>query len=679
MKTDQPPTAKLRAAFNQRMARNALEHQEQYSLRTGTILDARGFLDGVHHEEAEPEFSAIITQPDHPARVPAPLGPLLFYRSPSDAATLTCVELPELLLHPDQPIRTGALRLFHQLSAGLLTQTTVRALKYFAEEAASADKPAWQTAAVGLFDTLEEDYLLSLAGLRQSLFLGHGEMARKFVLRALNPSILAVDRLGSEITIVCTQRAEAARHIENIVQSARSLSEVCTAYFQAFGHLPLTGPLSLARAVGEWQLVSRAAAPTDSTWWQQVWSWVESDGSPLARYQALSLFAQRFDMVPEELRRELSSEILAFLEPAIVTGQNPPAWASGLRFRNATAVHYYNYLAARAAPLSEDVIGESAWWMAERFSSCFGTNPRVLERMLEGAVRPVSERSAYEAALTAPRSKRSNLCHATVFEDQLWSLGLLNHLGGEFMSASLPAFSIEEGDRFVRQLCRLLLSALPLVADNASAPVYAVDEPLTGTMQAWVAAVAETPFAAALKTLLAGESKRFAPETLLASLKDLTSLSREEQFSTVLTLRLLLSAGRAPNATVLADVSEPGWLADAMHRLDPEPCEALLGVLCAAPHPEHEAWLSWLYQLGTVCEQRSMGAERRTLIFEFIVIACAISDSAGPVSKLLNGQHRSLFSRDADLCRTKMEAAYPLCSQAVKATIRSITNLLYAR
>jgi hypothetical protein len=665
---------KVFAAFNQRIARNALEHQEQYAARTGTILAAKGIVDGVHHENAAPALPAIIADANHPDRVPTPDGPLLFCRSPSGSSSVTCVEMPELILHPEQAVRAGTVQFFRRFGPGLLCQRTAGVLANTAGVVESSDENLWRTAAVSLLDALDDDHLLTLAGIRQSLAVGYNEMVAKSVARALNPSVSAVDALSSEINVAAGRPSETAGRLAEIAREARSLPELCAAYFEVFGHVPLAAEFSLGRAVGLWQQQGHAGPP-GAAWWQQAWSWAENSRSPLARYHALSLFTQRPDLLPAELRPALRTELLVFLQPWPEASPERPAWSAALALRDETARHYYDHLSCRVAPLTEDLLGEWTWWMTERFCACFGTDAHLLDRVAEGAIRPARVISAYEAALTLPRTRRSSLCYATEYADSFWSLALLTGIDPGFMTAAGSAFSEPDAEDFVRALGRQLVTALPGKTGEAAPLVYAVDRALVDAVRSWLAGDPGPYFAAALQALADATAERFDPEAVVRRFEGLLSLPREQQIFNVLTLRALLAAAAAPVAQLLACLSDR-WLEEAMRQLEPEPRDALLGTLVAAPYPEHEAWLGWLHCLAGVCEQPALDAPRRTAVFEFVVFACALADVVGPLSKLLNGPHRDLFLEDASACVEKFESAYPACAQTVKATIRSVTSIL---
>ena len=163
---------------------------------------------------------------------------------------------------------------------------------------------------------------------------------------------------------------------------------------------------------------------------------------------------------------------------------------------------------------------------------------------------------------------------------------------------------------------------------------------------------------------------------LFGQLEKLPSLSPDEQFTTILTLRSLMVTGRILEERLLARISDFEWLSGAMHHLEPQPCEGLLAALCTSKNLEDESWSRWLTQLAVLCEQSTLSTERCTLIFSSIISACAVSARTGPMTRLLNGPQRDRFAPTAALCRKKLEAAYPTCSQAVKSTIRSITSVL---
>ena len=675
MKTSSPFRPPLLAAFNRRMVVHALGHQEQFAARTGTILAGRGLLKDVREEEAAPELPALIAQVDHPGRVRTPDGPLLFYRPEDGSASITLIDMPELLLHPKQPVRAATVEFFRRLgSAGLLCKRAISVFDQLAGLAGSAGEKSWQTAAVALFDVVEDDYLLSLAGIRQSLAVGHNETFTKFLRRTLFPSLPCVDALGAEVVIVSGQMPEAARRIEEMSQSCDSLPSLCAMYFETFGHVPLAPPFSLARAVSLWQQGKDRAGLTASGEWPEVWSWVETNGSPLARYHALSLLGQRPDLVSAEFLPGARDELLTFLAPLAENSQSSPAWLIALSLRNAAAAHYVQYLNGRLPPAPADMVGEWAWWMAEHFCACLGTDARLMEHVLRSAVQPASRISAYESSLVPTRLGRSNLSHATLFADHLWALALLTGMSGKGMAALAPTFSETQAEQWVKCFHQHLLVALPTSVDEGPA-VFAVDNPLSSAAKEWHAASGAIVIGACV-ALSAENDRRLNPDVLFGQLEKLLSLSPDEQLSTILTLRLLMATGCIPEERLLARISNLEWLSGAMHRLEPQPCEGLLAALCMSKNLEDESWSRWLMQLAILCEQSTLSTERCTLIFSSIVSACAVSARTSPIARLLNGPQRDQFAPTAAFCRKKLEAAYPTCSQAVKSTIRSITSVL---
>ena len=211
-------------------------------------------------------------------------GRLVFVREEKSASA---IDVNSILLHPQTELRQAA---FDYLSTAgksanpWLTPYTLEVLAQASADIASEDERRWRSAAIAAADVVRQDVLALLASFRQALVWKYQEGIDEYLDGIMHPSFLNLVHFRPPVWNPSDQRGEIKSWILDL-SKLPALDDALTGYMSRCGYVPLSHELSASLLVTEWI----TAHPDVTVSWAVVWEWALRQGTPAARYHAITV------------------------------------------------------------------------------------------------------------------------------------------------------------------------------------------------------------------------------------------------------------------------------------------------------------------------------------------------------------------------------------------------------
>jgi hypothetical protein len=485
-KSNEQDAEQVNTEFRSRILRVVLQGQKEVDSRTVVAVQRKGLLlqaEKVRFSDLSPE---LVRDVQHPDRVAAPPGPLLFYVVRAEPPEHAVIPITELLLSTSPEIRAAALEyldLWKVLDQFQLTPNTAKNIDDFRGKL--IDEKDWREGALAISDALTDDILANLAGLRQSLAMNFEAGADQYGAIVLRPTISSLDSIDLRYWQPSAQRSQIKDEIHALAEMS-SASALFREYYSKFGHLPLDRSLSVAVALDE--LESRQTAP--GSIWHEIWEAAKAIDSPYARYHACLLFLERPDLIPPDAREAIWTEIVEIVTASNLAEESTESakWVPRLTL----AQHYYNYLACYLPGSSSERLAVFSWWIADLVAQVFLSGGELTDSLSERLMDPIFRASEATRKLTNPRLEPSRLAHSTANFKNPWSFALQcqvpGNAGPEIGKLMLPQATSEQtptaqsatdgdqdlfaGDRVGKQISGSAMSLFWFPLPEMSEPVF---------------------------------------------------------------------------------------------------------------------------------------------------------------------------------------------------------------
>ena len=398
-------------------------------------------------ETPSAEKLAAILDPAHGDRIRSSPGPIVLLRSPGEGRSGEALSVPDYLLHPARTVRDSAIRYLLQAPNGpssWLSPRSQATISETAEVVRSELLEEWLPAARRLFDVLEGDFLLNLAGMRQCWTANLREEHATYWRRVIRPGIhLSAYVPTSWYEIPPPEGAAAC--VEECVTGATSVAEALERYFARYGHLPLAPPASAGSIVRRW--VESAGDRTKT--WDEVWQWCDSGSSPLRAYHACQTFLECHDLVPDGQLAEFWRRVRTLCsrrqqEEGANAEQPPDLLEIEWELRVNLARHYLGQLELHTPEPPGDRLAALAWWASERVATELADCLRdagaeiapTLLNVLDRRVGPEAELTEVEWDVLRPARPSLTFAFGTMEARSFWIAALL---AGPASGVQLPS------------------------------------------------------------------------------------------------------------------------------------------------------------------------------------------------------------------------------------------------
>lgn len=655
-----PDDAWVRRWLVNQMALMAIHGDKEVEARSLFGFQQAGALEGIGRPAVPlTKIARVVEDPKHRLRVPATLGPCVLVGPERGSDGHKVFLVAALLIENTPRHRKGALAHLDRLaSANLLTERTRRTIAERRTDLLSSDGGRWRGAATMIYDAAEQDWLLNLAGLRQALEWEFEEGIRDYLPRVLRPSATAVDSIDLVWWHPRDQRGEIGQAIAGIARNAGTFTEALEGYYLAFGHVPLAPDLSMGRLVAEW----RCHHPGGNSPWPELLSWADTNGSPVARYHMCQAAVSDPALIPADRLGEFWAEVSVMLAPEL---KEEGQWHGAWHLRWYLARHYCQYFEVLLPWNDGQRVAAMAWWLTERTASLFdrtGVNLEPLQELF-------FTRTYLQWHLARARADVSEIRLQTLFNPSVWQRSLLTQLG-DVTASGLDATGASTDVRDVIDAGFVLHSwqgFRPEEREEPSQTAYALEGPLIGSFQRWLAASAD------------GERK-LQLQGFLDVLQDLKTKPLAEQLSETdgpaegLNLwgtRAAAYSGTLPLESLEALMRDTAAASRILTGLDDTNLWLLADVLMETAAASETDWrVAVPHTFATACLACG-DEERRNLLFGLAVHSSVATDSVSAIRVLLQHPDRGLLLEPASLHHRHLTAQLPAAPQWLASRIRA--------
>ena len=661
-----------------RMRNTGLGHFERIGLRTLRALQYLNLIDNEAPPIGEHVDLSVLRDLRHVRRQGHAVGPLLLYVTGDGEEKRMLVEFPVLFFSSDQFVRSAALKCLKELTAEdpmALTPKTVNVVEN-SENGLVSEKPeVWRPAAIAISDALNNDILIALHGVRQSL---NSEPVLQdylniYTRNLLHPPVSSLDSINLPIGQPERDHEALKKLLTDIIAHALNLTELCNAYFADFGFLPLAPAYSLASAVREWLGSERRGDA-----WDEVWKWANAESTPIARYHACSVFVLLPNLVPEDKFSDLWNEILAIVGRAgkddsadkpIIT----EAWALRLNL----ARHYTYHLEARLPNQDGANIAGFAWWFAEKVAALFSADEASAKFYRENWIKPATELSSHVWLVASAPITNSFLRYATFVVQSPWAVSLLALMGEHMNELSPSQQSKDVQSRFRDALISNSIYSFPFQLETPIDPTFALECSLADTLNAWEKGCLKEDQEVFRQIVAMGRTLG-SKDGLCTALQQVYGANLPDQVAVITALRTKAYSDPSIGEDVWKVVSCIEWRKKVFGNLKKELQDILLEGLSLLMIANREKWHSHFpHYVAELCEQET-NEKRKKELFLYVVYLSNASGTVSALYYLLRGDRKADFLEYVKEYRAQVEAMRSDYPPWVAGKLRGLMASMYA-
>lgn len=655
-----PDPQRVQRAFTLACARLVSPRGDDFDPRTAAVLASVGAL-SVRSRPDEVKSLLERLARDIPDQLENGLtGPLLLLRPEGDENGMV-LTIQQLLCDPSLELRTAAMDYLTTLAGreGVLGTVTSRLVANSTSVLLSENDGARGRCIVRLCDALDADWLFNLAGVRQAAAMELSDLWNSFLRRVLRPDGLAIQANSPHVFCATLHGTAFTQRATALTARTDPIATIADIYLRELGHLPCAGDRSLARV-----LRSRLTGPRAGEAAEQLWNWVDENGTVLAAYHACQASLAVEGALPASVLPRMS----AFLCEALEIAGPSTRWS----LFHAYARYFARHVELRLPTDESDAVVSMAWWMTARLApETSGPEPQMQDffKHFENAYEsPLG--IAWE--LTGLALKPSLLRHLTLFGPSPWRLGLLAELGrSQHCSAILGHDSgllLREGIGAITATA-MLSKPLPVVEES---PVFTFDQPLSSLLNTCADHVDDEAYKNALREW---------SEPILWSADDpvgelLTQLHEQPSetrtwFSEMFRIRCQL--GLLPHEPVWKTLTSEGWRTTTLPALDEQSLQAVgRGVLELAKATRPDWAVELPHFFANLAEQVYVDEPRRQVCIMNALLAASALRTPSVLRRLQRGPCRELFADAATRVQEHLDAIIPLSGRWSGGRLREI-------
>ncbi|TNJ39272.1 hypothetical protein FGF66_04920 [Chlorobaculum thiosulfatiphilum] len=585
----------------------------------------------------------VIRDHQHARRQKLTEGPLFLYKSEEDDdSKLILEDLTILILSDSRDVRIAVIESIEKMllkNPLILTSKSFGLLKASRNAISSPNPENWRPKAILVYDTLNDDILFSLSGIRQSLQNEPviQDALKFYAPKVIHPSVISCDSISLSIGNPERDHGTLKTLLSDIVNSSSSLTELCSSYLEKMGFLPFAPSYSMATAVKN--LVSSKNYSIDV--WQDVWKWVDFQNTSLSRYHACSVFVLFPEFIPDGKLPNLWEQILTVVQNSDKKNESSPEF-SPWALRRDLALHYTYHLEARLPENDGGSIGYFAWWFSEQVAALFPPDILSAKFCREKWVKPALEFSSLSWLAASAPIQRSFLRQITLCVNSPWAASLLTMMG-EHMNELVPTDLAEDSrNRFQDALVFNTFSVLPFSIKITDDPTFALEGSLADTILKWAEYQPEE-HKKGLQQLVEMSDTLGSSEGLLDAIKKLGEFDLPKQVVVCFALKRKLLIDQTLTEGIWEIISDFKWRKNVLGNIDYHIQASLIDSLCTLLIENGDKWYSYLpHFIAELCEKEETDEHRRVL-FLYVIHTSLASDTVSAVRRLLRGEHKAKF------------------------------------
>lgn len=625
--------------FRRRIQLQSLFHHIGQSVPEHVVMRFRraGTWDAKVPQPVSEEIRSVLTEKDHPHRIPIPNGPLV---ASIEDNKQWIIDVSEQLLSADPKGRAAAFNHFIEAQSHdycWVSNFVLDLLRRNADAIRSDDESVWIKAGLELRDAIKRDFRVNCAGFKQASMLQFDESYQEFFSTVIKPRAHCFDH---DRPSICNpvEEAEAIRSMFEEWSSLDDLGAALNRYLAFCGYLPLASDLSAGSLIAAWQ-----QCHTERDVWTDVWKWAQSCPSVLAQYHAAHAFLEH----PQWIRCDEIDKLLNVIRSVINSSESKSSYAEAplWHLRSLLLQHYQVHLESMTPGLNSEVVSAAACWMTEMVANMFEGEPSHVERVCDFLMNEVLPLSWRRWFMARSRMALSTMRVASLYNSFIWGDSLLATAVRRFADFPECAARYE----FRTFLLTRLTSALcvgNLRTVQKENPSYAFDLHVSFSDFELSHSPTDDEVTEAAMQILAVRTK--IEET--SGLKDLLSSLRELPNEICSFLCANLRSWRVElsnsDSTVCDFLKDNEWRGAVFQRLPLDALGNLVSFLTDWQLQHDEEWLLRVPHIFAFeCENASEQERRELLLFATAVSSMA-ADLASPVVRLIVGsKHTEIGSQ----------------------------------
>lgn len=653
-----------------RMMHHALYHQETIDSGVAIVLRKNGLMTRELPEEVDPNVAEVLTDPNSPRRFAVCPGPLVVMCE-SDSS-LSPIRVSDFLVHPNRELRQSALTHFERFlveQPHSLTPGTTAAVRQLGKQLREDDSSDWPLAARAVRRAIETDFYCNVAGLRQSLELRFETGYREFLSAVLRPQLQGIETIHPPVINPADQHDELVKRMRDIAAEDEVQASL-QRYVDELGYLPLVHGLSLSDL-----LLHRDE--DRSTWWQELWAWVDRTGDPVARYHVCEVFLRYPDTVPLGESDRLWSELVG-----IIDLQSEERAATELRqawlVRCDLARHFCHHIEALLPGQESERVAALSWWLCSQVSAVLPIGQEKLRAFHESTVLPVANASEHLAMLAKSVTTPSSLRYMTLFVRSMWSASALSAIGSALPALGKTTIGTEVQRAVLsRAYAGHLLTGIPRTVPRGS-EYYAFERPLIDAASRWCELDVDNECKEMVNAFSRTHQRVTDSNNAREILGRFTVDNEADQVLSAHALRMLVALGMLKDVEVLTVLEDAEWRERVFTRAGIGPLHTLVDAFLELQCRHGAKWISHVphyYALG--CEMVLNDEDRRRSLFAFTVMSCVAGDSVSAIQRLTTGSHRQDISEECDLWHERLSGALRIAPGWLAARLRGALSVLH--
>jgi len=591
------------------------------------------------------------------------LGPLLFYPEEDDSRSV--IRLRDLILDGRSAVRELAIE--HLERMGGVHQTmcrrTIDSVSRLKSGIVREAQGGWRPDAVELVDAIDDDWLLAVAGVRQSKHSSMGEVWSDHINAALRPTPESINACAPCPMHPTLHASDVEQNLKQLRSNALSLEARCERYVEVLGHLPLAGSLSLRALAWPGEGVNQS-----ETTYREIMQWAMRSNRLESRYHACEVLLPYLVELPSEERGRLCTwfwEMVFASSRASESEGKVSLWDVAEQI----ARYFVHYLELRVPTSDGDATSAMAWWMTLRLVASFSGDPRHFARQFDQTYGGLAQQ-LWE--LVGPVMTPSVLRWLTLYGPSPWTISVLAAVKNE-EQASLLLDGPGQGTRKERVdvLVAIALQTANLPFEQSEG-VYPFAARGVQQMVGWIA---EQEPEGPRRSMLRGWSDHIdwsPPESLSSALTDIGEKEVAMQRWLCHAIRQRMFTGAVNGDDVWDIVSMESWRSE-WNALDPVAIQAIgSGIIEDAARRRPDWWPRVPHLFAIIAEERIADRSEEEAAFGVLLRACFALHAPSAISRLLRGGAGHHYRPLATAVRGNLERALPAAGGWAAGRIRAV-------
>ncbi len=654
----------------------AIEHLGKVDARTMTILQKNNIFASLNQDEKYEGLLPILVNRDHPDRRSTRPGSLFFYLAESDPPQANVLAVAELLFTTNVDIRRASFDHFNRMQdevLPLLTPKSQNLLKTMADKLLSNDQREWRDAAVAIYDSLAEDWYLSLATLKQCLECNFIAGIEEYLTKVIRPTIRSVESVTPGVWEASKQKEDMKKTLHEIVSGNSDIILALNEYLIRFGHIPLASDLSIVSLIDGWQ----SEHGNIENIWDTLWSWADSFKLPLPRYHVCLYFVSNPSLVPDKKHEDLWHEIaeIVFLPN---DEEAEYEWTPFWKMFCDIAKHYCCHLETRLPYKNGERIASQAWWLAFQVCRAFTPEKEDVKRLRKQTFLPELNNSSRMWHIASPCIQPSSLRYLTLNTQSIFALSLQSVLGNNIEALNLQAIDKEDFKNIQNALIGAVLTVYPTVIESDSEEVYAFDQSPLIMAQKWgVYAGKDDIQKDMINAFIKGTEKLMKSENLSGLLEKFTDSHSGDQILIATYLRNKVFTEDISLDEIWKVVGDSDWREAAFRKSHPMILELLFDALNEIQTRYQDKWSYNLPHFYALECEKCEDEERKEYLFSCVINSSLCGSTVSGIQRLLKSEDKHSYQDYVNRWRTQLEENQKWAPEWVKAQIRPVLAVLH--